>query len=100
MPQPVQDSLVVTALGYVVSEERSSMKKNRSAGEKANPAKPTRAMSLPQTGENTSAFEARNLSPERIRDGACCTTPLLNEILAQNRELPQLRGWSGYSARP
>ena len=68
------------------------MKKSRSARKAIEPAEPSQVGTLSDETEKRLAVES-NLSPERIMDGASDTTLLLNQILAQRKELHQLRDW-------
>jgi hypothetical protein len=68
------------------------MKRTRSVARAIGPAKPIQGLVLSEEVETQLQVES-NLSPERIMDGASNTTALLNQILAQQEELHQLRDW-------
>ena len=69
------------------------MKRTRSVGKASEPAKPLLGVTLPEEPEDKLPDDSLNLSPKRIMDGALTKTALLNQILAQREEHPQLRHW-------
>ena len=68
------------------------MKKTLSVAKAIDPAKPSQRVTRLAEKEKRLSDES-NLSPERIMDGASATTALLNQILAQQEKLHQLRNW-------
>jgi len=69
------------------------MKKTRSAEKAAHPSKPIQGIPRSNGKEDQLAVESPDLSPERIREGASTTTPLLEQILAQSEDLHPSRYW-------
>jgi hypothetical protein len=74
-------------------EERPNMKKTRSVAQAIEPTKPIPTVAILEEKERKLPDESLSLSPERIMDGASMKTALLNQILAQQEELHQLRHW-------
>ena len=69
------------------------MKRARSVARPVETSKPTQVLALSDEKENELPNESLNLSPERVMEGASTRTALLNQILAQQEGLHQLRDW-------
>jgi hypothetical protein len=68
------------------------MKKTSSVERARAPTKRSEGVAVSGEEESRVAVES-NLSPERIMEGASASTWMLNQILAQQEELHQLRDW-------